>query len=99
MPNKPISLNKASKLFPAMPSVQEMGWRSTQLGTAQYIRIYTVDYRPLGWEEVWEAFAQAYPGHWAVEVYPPADQLVNEQNIYHLFVLEGEPVGLNIRRR
>jgi len=31
-------------------------------------------------------------------VFPPASDLVDEANIYHLFVLEWEPVGVNIKR-
>ncbi len=83
---------------PSDTCVQEMEHRHTALGCALYIRIYTNDYRQLSWSEVWDTFADAYPGQWAVEAFPPADQLVDEANIYHLFVLEDAPVGLNIKR-
>ena len=52
----------------------------------------------MNWEQVWAVFANAYPGQWAVEVFPPVGELVNDVNMYHLFVLAEEPRGLNIRR-
>lgn len=79
--------------------VQEMGERETSLGWALYIKVRTEDYRQLTWSEVWEAFAARYPGRWAVQSFPPAGELVDEVNVYHLFVLEGEPRGFNIKRR
>lgn len=78
------------------PSVQEMGSRGTILGPVQYIRICTSDCRHLSWDEVWEIFVSRYPGKWAVQFFPPEDQLVDQANIYHLFVLEDEPLGFNI---
>lgn len=82
----------------SQPCVQEMEHRHTDLGPALYIRIYTNDYRQLTWPEVWAKFSDSYPGQWAVEAYPPADQLVDDTNIYHLFVLDEPPRGLNIKR-
>jgi len=80
--------------------VQEMGERETDLGWVLYIRVFTNNYRQLSWSEVWRAFERNYPGRWAVQVFPPSDQLVDETNIYHLFVLlDGEPIGLNIAKR
>ena len=76
-----------------------MEYRTTGLGLALYIRIYTNDYRQLTWDEIWDVFSDAYPGQWAVQVFPPAERLVNEQNIYHLFVLDEPPQGLDICRR
>jgi len=49
------------------------------------------------WREVWDAFAERYPGRWAVQCFPPADQLVDGKAVYHLFVCDESPVGLNIR--
>jgi hypothetical protein len=46
---------------------------------------------------VWERFAAAYPGQWAVQMFPPADQLVDGKAVYHLFVCDEPPAGLNIR--
>jgi hypothetical protein len=74
------------------------GSQQTALGKAEYIKIFTFDYKPLGWEDVWRAFAEIFPGKWALEVYPPAKELVNGKNVYHLFVFPKEPEGMNIKR-
>lgn len=81
-----------------VPFIQEMGQRQTSMGQALYIKVLTSDYRQLSWSEVWQAFSDSYPGQWAVQMFPPASELVDEQNIYHLFVLEDEPRNLSIKR-
>ena len=78
--------------------VQERNRRSTPLGSALQIKVFASDFRRLGWSEVWEAFAEKYPGQWALECYPPRNELVDGKNVYHLFVLDVEPQGLNIRK-
>jgi hypothetical protein len=72
-------------------TIQEMGERNSPLGDCLYIRVHRMDGKPMGWEEVWERFAKAYPGQWAIQVFPPEDSLVNDFNLYHLFVLETLP--------
>ena len=79
--------------------IQEIGERSTDFGMVLYIKIRRRDGAPMGWREVWDKFSDLYPDRWAVQVFPPADCLVDEANIYHLFVLEREPRGMNICRR
>lgn len=82
------------------PSIQMMGDRNTPLGWVQYIRIYTCDYRQLSWDEIWQTFVDSYPGKWAIQCFPPEDQVLNEENIYHLFVVDGAmDVAFNIRVR
>lgn len=76
--------------------VQERGHRDTSLGQALYIRIFTPCYRQLSWSEVWSTFNDRYPGKFAVQIFPPEDELVDEQNIYHLFVLEDRPRGFSV---
>ena len=71
--------------------------RETALGTVKHIRMWAADWKPLTWREQWEAFARAYPGKWAVQAFPPADQLVDGKAVYHMFVCETPPSGLNIR--
>lgn len=83
---------------PSDSVIQEMGERSTSLGEARYIRIYTDQYRPLSWTEIWETFIDSYPGQWAIQSFPPEDRVVDEQNIYHLFVLAEPPHGFDIKR-
>lgn len=81
------------------PRIQQMGHRSTSLGEALYIRVFTPSYRLLSWREIWDCFSESYPGQWAVQVFPPADELVDEANIYHLFVLDARPRGMDISQR
>ena len=71
--------------------------RDTSLGPARRIRMWAQGYETMTWREIWEAFTKLYPGKWAVQVYPPTDQLVDGRAIYHLFVCEQDPQGLNIR--
>jgi len=72
--------------------------RSSCLGEVLYIKICARGYRRLAWREVWECFAAAYPGKWAVQCFPPTDELIDGKAVYHLFVCDVEPWGLNIRR-
>ncbi len=80
-------------------TVREIEARETDLGPALYVKVQAAGHRPLSWREVWEAFAARYPGRWAVQAFPPADQLVDGKAVYHLFVLEPgyEPAGLSIK--
>ncbi len=78
---------------------QNMGERSTSFGCLEYIKVRHIDGRPLSWREVWDAFSDSYPDRWAVEFLPPASELVDEANIYHLFILPTAPTGVNINRR
>lgn len=61
------------------------------------LKVWAPGYPLLSWSAVWEAFTEAYPGRWAVQVFPPSDALVDGKNVYHLWVLEDEPTGLNLR--
>lgn len=82
--------------------VQEMGARyNTPFGAVEYIKIRRYDEKPMSWRQVWDTFAAAYPGSWAIEVYPPEAHLVDDTNVYHLFILpEGlAGTGLNLDRR
>lgn len=80
------------------PSIQRVGFRDTSLGSALYIKIYTPNYRKLSWREIWDCFSETFPGQWAIECFPSADALLDEENIYHLFVLDTPPKGLDIRK-
>jgi hypothetical protein len=77
--------------------ITERGYRDSCLGRVLQLKVFAPGYRPLGWREVWEAFAAQYPGRWAVQVFPPADRLVDGKAVYHLFVTEVEPAGLDLR--
>lgn len=75
----------------------DRGRRETCLGPVTQIKIFAPGYRPLSWREVWDKFAEAYPGKWAVQCFPPAAELVDGKPVYHLFVCDEAPEGLNIR--
>lgn len=79
--------------------ITDRGPRDSCLGRVVQLKVFAPGYRPLGWREVWEAFAAAYPGRWAVQVFPPAGALVDGKAVYHLFVLEAGtvPNGLTIK--
>ena len=77
--------------------ITERGYRDSVLGSVLQIKVFTTDYRPLLWGEVWDRFSAAYPGKWAVQCFPPAEELVDGKAVYHLFVCEQPPQGLNIR--
>lgn len=83
----------------ALVRITERGVRDSVLGPVLQIKVFAPDYRALSWREVWEAFANAYPDRWAVQCFPPADQLVDGKSVYHLWVLAPGvcPVGLNLR--
>jgi hypothetical protein len=61
------------------------------------IKVFAPGYRALSWREVWDAFTVAYPGRWAVQCFPPADQGIDGKAVYHLFVCDETPWGLNLR--
>lgn len=71
-------------------------------GWMTHLKVYTPGYRRLAWLEVWQALQSAYPGRWALELYPPAEALVNDAHVYHLWLLPEEwtlPVGLNLAEK
>ena len=77
--------------------ITERGERDSALGRVLQLKVCTSDYRLLGWREIWDVFTARYPGRWAVQVFPPADQLVDGKAVYHLFLCERPPHGLNLR--
>ena len=79
--------------------VQEMGHVQTDLGQLLYIRIRRENYGQLSWREAWEIFRRGYPGQWAVQFFPPAGDLVDDADIFHLYVLDFVPTGVNIHWR
>jgi hypothetical protein len=78
--------------------VLECDVRPTPLGEALYVRIHRKDMKPMGFRELWELFAELYPGRWAVQVFPPVEQFIDQVNKYHLYVLEQEPEAFNLMR-
>ena len=82
-----------------MVSIQEMGERLTSFGVVNYIKIRRHDDKPMSWRSVWEAFASTYPDCWAVQMFPPGFELIDQVNVYHLYVLHESPSGVNIHWR
>lgn len=73
--------------------------RQTAFGPVTQIEIYAPGYPVLTWRQVWDAFSDAYPGRWAVQMFPPADRLADGKAVYHIFVLGPGvvPEGLDLR--
>src|SRR5271154_1529665 len=96
-PKPYVGLRGLAKVKPPRPrrslkaSIQEMGERLTSFGVANYIKIRRHDEKPMSWRAVWKAFASTYPGSWAVQMFPPVSELIDEVNVYHLFVLQEPP--------
>ena len=78
-------------------TVTERGYRESCLGSVLQLKIFSADYRPLLWTEICAEFNRRYPNSWAVQVFPPKDQVVDGKSVYHLWVLPGEPAGLSLR--
>jgi len=78
-------------------NITEHGERESCIGKVLWIKVFAEDYRRLYWREVWDVFSKKYPGKWAVQVFPPKRQLVDSKSVYHLWVAETCPQGLNIR--
>lgn len=71
-------------------------------GEVARLKVYAPDYRRLSWLEVWQAFHETYPNRWALELYPPAEKLVDDAQVYHLWLLPEEwrpPDGMNLATR
>jgi hypothetical protein len=77
-------------------NITERGYRESCLGQVLQLKVFADDFRPLSWREIWAAFVQRYPDRWAVQTFPPEGQVVDAKNVYHLFLCEGCPDGLNL---
>ena len=80
--------------------IQECGNRQTGFGLCSYIKIRRYDEKPMSFSEVWARFEEAYPENWAFQMFPPEHELVNDANIYHLFIVwdENKMGDVNIKR-
>lgn len=80
--------------------VLECDRRPTPFGEALRIQIERSDGKKMGWEAVWTAFVEGYPGCWAVQAFPPPDKLLNGANKYHLFVFRSPfPADFDIQSK
>ena len=64
-----------------------MGTRMTPLGLVRHLRVFTYDYRRLYWSEISDAVHAVYPERWCLEWFPALGSVVDEENIYHLWML------------
>lgn len=70
-----------------------------QWGEVTRLKVYTSDYQQLSWLQVWQAVAEIYPDQWAVELYPPVSELVNDDHVYHLWLMSEQwrpPIFMNL---
>lgn len=77
-------------------TIVEQGWVQTDLGPALRIHLQRHDKAPMGFHEVYDAFANAYPGRWALQCLPPRKHLMNQANKYHLHVLDTQPRAFDL---
>ena len=80
-----------------MINVVERGYRDTAIGRVMQLKIYAEDLAPLCWGKVWGAYTKRYPDKWALQMFPPSDRLVDVKNVYHLWVCDSCPDGLDLR--
>lgn len=62
----------------------------------EHVQISRLDRRPMSWKEIQRVFNAGRPGQWAVMTFPPADRLLDEANVYHLFVMRDEPAEFSL---
>ena len=67
--------------------LERRGSCTSHYGEVIQVQIGRYDDGRMSWTAVQRVFNQFFPGHWALEVHPPADCLVDEVNAYHLWVL------------
>lgn len=79
-----------------MTRITDHGAVPTALGPSRRVTIERVDGATMGFREVFDAFAERYPGRWAVQLLPPVERLFGSANRYHLHVLDREPAGLDL---
>lgn len=76
--------------------VLECDIRPTVLGEALRIRVHRKDMAPMGWRELCDLFNVLYPGRWACQMFPPARDVLDQANKYHLFVFDRHPDGMDL---
>ncbi len=92
-----LVLSESQTIVQTLETIHVPPWE-----TLTHLKIYTPDYQPLSWAQVWQAFVDVYPERWAIEIFPPAEELVNDAHIYHLWLLpEGNtpPDSLNLAHK
>jgi hypothetical protein len=79
------------------------GYRRSPWGDVLRVQLGRVDGRRMGWMDIERVFSTAFPGRWALQVFPPLVSVVDKANVYHLWVLPPgvapEPLTIDRRRR
>ncbi len=78
---------RKKKTPPSQAELQHCDPAHTIHGYLEYLKISRRDKAPMTWTEVWERFHLSYPDRWAIMLFPPGDRLVDEANIYHLYLM------------
>jgi len=79
--------------------IKERGLRDSSFGEVLQLKVWADGYPDLRWEQIQEAFSAAYPGRYAVQLFPPASRVVNGKAVYHLWVLPEAPRGVDLREQ
>ena len=62
--------------------------RQTPLGMARLVRIHRRDMAVMPWSELAALIHHEWPGHYALQIVPPADHALDQANKYHVWILE-----------
>lgn len=76
--------------------VLDCGVRETVAGPARYVRVHRLDMATIGYRELWTVVQCACPGGWGVQSFPPAGQLQDGANKYHVLVFAQAPGGFHL---
>ena len=77
--------------------IKERGVQESSFGPVLQLKVWAAGFPDLSWEQIQKAFNEAYPGRYAVQLFPPRESVVNGKAVYHLWVLPERPRGLDLR--
>jgi hypothetical protein len=60
----------------------------TRYGRATRVQVARRDLAPMGFRELYDVFDRAYPGRSALQLFPRRRHLMDQANLYHLYVLD-----------
>ena len=91
-----MSGDRQARRDPSAVIITEVSLRATAAGPSLRICVQRHDRAPMGFREVYEAFAATYPGCCALQFFPERAHLHDEANKYHLFVYQSPPAGFDL---
>lgn len=77
--------------------IAERGLRESSFGPVLQLKVWSDGNPNLSWRQIEDAFNAAYPGRYAIQLFPPKETIVDGSAVYHLWVLEAPPRGLDLR--